>query len=42
MPAPYKIDIVHGGEFRRRLRVKSRVIASDVSDANNAHAQSFH
>ena len=38
-----KIDIVDGGELRRRKSgIKARVIAANVTDANDSNAQSFH
>src|SRR5437879_10264716 len=38
-----KIDIVNGGEIRgRNFGVKSRVIASDMADADHANAKFVH
>jgi hypothetical protein len=37
------IDIVNGSEIRdRNFGVESRVIASDMADADDANAKSFH
>src|SRR6266705_4229015 len=41
--ASCKIDIIYRRKFRgRNLRVKPRVVASDMADADNSNAQFFY